>query len=833
MERSSFIHKQKSLSVPPRLLEGVEVWKITANGRKIEPATLTVSADKFTISVIVKKPRAGFFLRRVASTESAHHDSHSNGSNGSTKEKDTRVIDVGAIDRIQRGQKFMPKGTRRLSDPNVSRGGHHQNEADKVSPERSFSIIFRGRSQMDLMAKDSMDRDELLDGLDFLILTYQESKNKVASDVLLLRSVWLDADKDMTGKINCNQLGRILERINLAMKRQQLNSTYEKFGKVIGLDRAMRRKGLNFEQCCTFLHKLKRDSWMVKPVTVLWNDVFGEFMNNGKPRMTVSDKTFLERFLHRKQAEKSATLEQVSRTFAALHQMEITFVNDVLQNDLSRIDKNRFEAYLLSSDNDAFDPERERFDRRLMTRPISEYWINSSHNTYLTGDQFTSHSSVDMYTSALYRGCRCLELDIWDGEREATNSMPVPVVWHGHTMTTKILFEDIIKAIKHFLNFNPHVFPIVLSFENHCSIPYQEVMAEQLVRILGKSLYVPPENSLFGLLPSPTVLRGLVVIKGRRPLVGVGDDGYDTDEDSDDEGNVKSMSDESKSQLQQIRQHGVAPQLAKLTLFHGTKHKSWDESVQSPTHHMHSFTESKVRTMFRQNKSKKWAVYNQSHMTRTYPAGARVDSSNYSPLLAWSVGCQMVSLNFQTTDVALRSNDGRFRENGGCGYVLKPSSILSDFDPTQPPPVPVKLSIRILSGSNLPKPRGESVGECIDPYIRVSVLDVKAEGKEKETTHATDPFPGNGFFPIWNHEKFTFIIESAAIAMLQISVYDKEKGSVVGSDEFIAGASIPISCLRRGIRSVKLFDAHNTRSGAFDFASLLVEIRIERAVGEV
>jgi len=93
----------------------------------------------------------------------------------------------------------------------------------------------------------------------------------------------------------------------------------------------------------------------------------------------------------------------------------------------------------------------------------------------------------------------------------------------------------------------------------------------------------------------------------------------------------------------------------------------------------------------------------------------------------------MVSLNFQTSDVALRSNDGRFRENGGCGYVLKPSSILSDFNPTQPAPVPVKVSIRVLSGANLPKPRGESSGDCIDPYVKVSCLDVKIEGKETVT----------------------------------------------------------------------------------------------------
>lgn len=122
-------------------------------------------------------------------------------------------------------------------------------------------------------------------------------------------------------------------------------------------------------------------------------------------------------------------------------------------------------------------------------------------------------------------------------------------------------------------------------------------------------------------------LRGLVVIKGRRPDVGLENDGYDTEEDSDDEGNVKDIPEESKVQPQQVKKYGVSPQLARLTLFHGTKHKTWDESVQLPTHHMHSFSESKVRSMFRQNKSKKWAVYNQSHMTRTYPAGSRVDSS--------------------------------------------------------------------------------------------------------------------------------------------------------------------------------------------------------------
>jgi len=78
------------------------------------------------------------------------------------------------------------------------------------------------------------------------------------------------------------------------------------------------------------------------------------------------------------------------------------------------------------------------------------------------------------------------------------------LVLHRHTMTSKISFKEIIKALKLFVSFHPDTFPLILSFENHCSLPYQEVMAEQLQSILGKSLYIPKEESLsLGRLPSP------------------------------------------------------------------------------------------------------------------------------------------------------------------------------------------------------------------------------------------------------------------------------------------------------------------------------------------
>jgi hypothetical protein len=170
------------------------------------------------------------------------------------------------------------------------------------------------------------------------------------------------------------------------------------------------------------------------------------------------------------------------------------------------LDDVTFQMFMSSSWNSAWDPRRQALHHD-MSRPLNEYFINSSHNTYLSGGQLNGLSSIEMYIFALALGCRCLEIDIWDGPNEE------PIVYHGYTLTSKIFFRDVLRVIRsHGFQGNPY--PIILSFENHASRPVQEKMSAYIREILGDMVYV--HKSKTDPLPSPTALQKRILIKVRK-----------------------------------------------------------------------------------------------------------------------------------------------------------------------------------------------------------------------------------------------------------------------------------------------------------------------------
>jgi phosphatidylinositol phospholipase C delta len=183
-----------------------------------------------------------------------------------------------------------------------------------------------------------------------------------------------------------------------------------------------------------------------------------------------------------------------------------------------------------------------------MTHPLPSYFISSSHNTYLVGHQFVGSSTVEGYIRALLAGCRSVEIDVYDGsgssELSPTPDLDVsspglgspilnldatePMVFHGHTLTSKVPLRQICQAIMKY-GFIASPYPIIISAENHCSLTGQAQIAKIMIEEFGSALVRYPHDGpdpegKITQLPSPEELKGRILLKTKNLLLKSGTD---------------------------------------------------------------------------------------------------------------------------------------------------------------------------------------------------------------------------------------------------------------------------------------------------------------------
>ncbi|KAL6094733.1 plcd3 [Pungitius sinensis] len=629
--------------------------------------------------------------------------------------------------------------------------------------QRCLTVVFKGpRKSLNLLCQSQEEAHHWARG----IRTLQERVDNMTQKEKLdhwIHSFLSRADQNKDDKMSYDEVQTLLQMINIDLSDQYARSLFQK------CDQSADGR-LDHEEIEVFCRELLRRPEL--------DTVFTRYSANGCVLSTVDLRDFLK-----DQGEDASLIHAQS--------LILTYeLNEWAQKN-QFMTRNGFTMYMLSKENCAFNPEHAGVYQD-MTRPLAHYFISSSHNTYLTKDQLTGDSSTEPYIRALNHGCRCVELDCWDGDKGE------PVLYHGHTLTSKVPFVKVIETINDYA-FKASPYPLILSLENHCSVEQQTVMARHLRSILGDKLLTEPLDGLDPhKLPSPEDLKGKILVKGKKEGAAGKPSPSSSDLSSSDEEASGRKPEDKKLDVSKL-----SPELSQLVVYtRSVPFKGFEQAAKSPATNMSSFSESEA--LRHAKDSGTYFVRHNSHqLSRVYPSGQRLQSSNYNPQEMWNAGCQIVALNFQTHGEQMDLNEGRFLQNSQCGYTLKPAFMCEPDTTFNPENVgggvghaPVLLSVQVISAQQLPKPEWDKPTSIVDPQVWVEIHGVPIDNNKKKT-HYVD---NNGFNPRWDCT-FNFTIHVPDLALVRFMVEDHDYTS---SNDFLGQYTLPFTSLRTGYRHVRL-----------------------------
>eukprot|EP00066_Takifugu_rubripes_P018407 XP_011607673.1 PREDICTED: inactive phospholipase C-like protein 2 [Takifugu rubripes] len=704
---------------------------------------------------------------------------------------------------------------------------------EQISEDCAFSIIYGEMYEsLDLVANSAEVANIWVTGLRYLMQYGKHALDMLASSQDSLRLIWLEqmfsSAVDPNGKedaeegISLQAAIGLIQSVNPGVSGSKVEQRFKELQRVrdrmcsLTLDNGAEDK--EHKENKRLIGKREQ---VIKQEFI---EVFHDFCTRPEIYFLLvqfsSNKEFLDtkdlmRFL---EAEQGMTVvnEETSLKLIQAHEPS----EEGRQQGYLSLDG--FTSYLTSAECRLFDREHDAVCQD-MSQPLSHYYICSSHNTYLIEDQIRGPSDISGYIRALKMGCRCVEVDVWDG------SDGEPVVCTGHTLSPPLAFYSVLEAIEK-CAFVASDYPLILCIENHCSHQQQAVMYQHLTRILGDKLYTEPPNQDDSYLPTPHALRHRILLKAQKLVPGTDDeDGEVSEEDEGAEmgqklkasnsgsatpgGNEKDVVLKSTSPTAVIASnplhlHQNRFQLLKelsdlVTLCRSVRFIDFSTSSKSQkTWEMCSFHETLALRLATESPGD-FVNHNKHFLSRVYPSPMRIDSSNMNPQDLWKCGCQIVSMNFQTAGLMMDLNTAWFRQNGNCGYVLRPaimrqevSYFSADTRDTVPGVSPQLLHVKVISGQNLPKPRGSGAkGDVVDPYVYVEIHGIPVDCTERRTRTVTQ----NGDNPIFD-ESFEFQINLPELAMVRFVVLDDD---FIG-DEFIGQYTIPLECIQPGYRHIPL-----------------------------